>query len=151
MKRSLSCPYSTTSIQILKYITLNREMDPFAACHDIEGDGKTDSDPNASADERLNPELAAEGTPTQVRTILTSNVVHDANQRSRPPSGQPTTNKPQQQNPSSRYYSFLQSLNGMIQNLPFKQLESWDSTVDFGTHACRNILVVRSSVKPTRS
>ncbi|CAI7600295.1 unnamed protein product [Penicillium pancosmium] len=40
-------------------------MDPFTVCHDIQGDGKTDSDPNASADERLNPEMTAEGTPTQ--------------------------------------------------------------------------------------
>jgi hypothetical protein len=130
---------------------MNREMDPFAVCHDLQGDGKTDSDPTSGPDERLNPELTAAETPTQVRTILTSNVVHDANPRSRSPSGQPTKNKLLQQNPSSRYYSFLQSLNVMIQSSPFKQLESWDSTDDFGIHACRNILAVRSSVRPTRS
>ncbi|KAJ5976613.1 hypothetical protein N7481_010320 [Penicillium waksmanii] len=40
-------------------------MDAFTVCHDIQGDEKTNSDPTSGPDERLNPELTAEGTPTQ--------------------------------------------------------------------------------------
>ncbi|KAJ5976500.1 hypothetical protein N7481_010207 [Penicillium waksmanii] len=45
-------------------------MDPFAVCHDLQGDGKTDSDPTSGPDERLNPELTAEETPTQLLAEL---------------------------------------------------------------------------------